>query len=133
MEVKYGKIENGILVTPSINYKNVINAIYSEQILLQNGFKPIVENEISDKRSCVKTYIDHEDHIEVDWILTQIDNHEEINKLKNLLSSSDYKIIKCYEYRLVGNVDPYDIIMIHKERQAIRDQINELESQQYSP
>lgn len=50
-----------------------------------------------------------------------------IAALKQEIESSDYQIIKCYEYAL-NNLDlPYDIAKLHEERQALRDQINELE------
>lgn len=52
---------------------------------------------------------------------------QEITSLKAQLAETDYKIIKCYEYQLAGLELPYDIQTLHAERQAIRDQINELE------
>lgn len=55
-------------------------------------------------------------------------NYEAIEKLKKKLTSSDYKIIKCYEASLVGKELPYDINEVHKERQEIRDEINRLEA-----
>jgi hypothetical protein len=52
----------------------------------------------------------------------------EIEKLKQQLSETDYKIVKCSEYQLAGKGMPYDIAALHSERQALRDQINILES-----
>lgn len=52
---------------------------------------------------------------------------EQIKELKNKLSSSDYKIIKCAECQLLGQELPYDLVALHKERQALRDSINILE------
>ena len=52
----------------------------------------------------------------------------EINHLKEKLTETDYKIIKCYEYQLAGLELPYDISELHTKRQAIRDKINELEA-----
>lgn len=58
----------------------------------------------------------------------QISNTEEqIKSLKELLTDTDYKIIKCSEYKLAGIDMPYDIVALHTDRQVIRDQINELE------
>lgn len=54
-------------------------------------------------------------------IMNKIDN------LKGMIESSDYQIIKCYEYSLLKLAMPYDIETLHAERQAIRDQINELQ------
>lgn len=51
----------------------------------------------------------------------------EIERLKNNLASTDYKVIKCYEASLLSQELPYDIENVHKERQDIRDRINDLE------
>lgn len=51
-----------------------------------------------------------------------------IEELKQTLADSDYKVIKCYEASLTGETLPYDIEALHKERQAVRDEINRLES-----
>lgn len=51
-----------------------------------------------------------------------------IAELTEYLSKSDYKIIKSYEAQLAGLPAPYDIDMVHAERQSIRDRINELEN-----
>lgn len=51
-----------------------------------------------------------------------------IEQLKNSLTTSDYKIIKCYEASLANEELPYDFITLRKERQAIREQINQLEA-----
>lgn len=41
----------------------------------------------------------------------------------------DWKIAKCYEYALMGYSSPYDIQELSRERQLIRDEINELEAE----
>ena len=51
-----------------------------------------------------------------------------IDALKTELNSTDYQIIKCYEYALNDLELPYDVKGLHAERQALRDQINELEA-----
>ena len=53
---------------------------------------------------------------------------QEIARLKQELSSTDYQIIKCYEYQLQGLEAPYNITALHTTRQALRDKINELEA-----
>lgn len=50
-----------------------------------------------------------------------------IRRLKEKLSATDYKVIKCSECQLIGEPMPYDIAELHAERQAIRDEINKLE------
>ena len=52
-----------------------------------------------------------------------------IDGLKAQIAASDYKIIKTYEYALLGEQTEYDIETVHAERQALRDQINTLETQ----
>lgn len=52
---------------------------------------------------------------------------QRIAELKAQLNSTDYKIVKCSECSLAGVELPYDIAELHAERQAIRDEINELE------
>ena len=53
----------------------------------------------------------------------------QIADLKDRIAASDYKIIKTYEYALLGEQTEYDIEEVHAERQALRDLINSLETQ----
>lgn len=53
----------------------------------------------------------------------------QINDLKDRIAASDYKVIKTYEYTLIGEQTEYDMETVHAERQALRDQINTLETQ----
>ena len=53
----------------------------------------------------------------------------EIERLKSELQESDYKVIKCAEAICLNAELPYDMTALHKERQALRDKINELEEQ----
>jgi len=41
----------------------------------------------------------------------------------------DWKVAKCQEYQLAGLEIPYDIEELHAQRQAVRDQINELRAE----
>lgn len=52
---------------------------------------------------------------------------QQVADLKQALSDSDYKVMKCYEASMLGQPMPYDIEEVHAERQAMRDKINELE------
>jgi hypothetical protein len=56
------------------------------------------------------------------------DNTERIVLLKLKLATTDFQIIKCAEFSLLGQELPYDLAALHAERQAIRNQINLLES-----
>lgn len=51
----------------------------------------------------------------------------EIASLKEELASTDYKVAKIAECGALGLPMPYDVEALHKERQAIRDRIHELE------
>ena len=53
----------------------------------------------------------------------------DIERMKSELQASDYKVIKCAEAMAVGAELPYDAQALHKERQTLRDKINELESE----
>lgn len=53
----------------------------------------------------------------------------EIERLKSELQESDYKVIKCAEAICLNAEMPYNMTALHKERQALRDKINELEKQ----
>lgn len=53
----------------------------------------------------------------------------EIERLKSELQESDYKVIKCAEAICLNAEMPYNMTALHKERQALRDKINELEEQ----
>lgn len=45
----------------------------------------------------------------------------------NTSDVGDWKIIKALEYQLVNEEIPYDITELNKERQAIRNRINEID------
>lgn len=53
---------------------------------------------------------------------------EQIAELKAQLTATDYKVIKCSEAQMAGEPLPYNIVALHAERQALRDQINALEA-----
>ena len=53
----------------------------------------------------------------------------DIESLKSELQESDYKVIKCAEAICVNVELPYNMTELHNERQALRDKINELESE----
>ena len=41
----------------------------------------------------------------------------------------DWKIAKCLEYKMVGLELPYDINVLNKQRQTVRDEINQLQEE----
>lgn len=46
----------------------------------------------------------------------------------NTSEVGDWKVIKALEYQLAGKLIPYDMSQLNSERQAIRDEINQIES-----
>lgn len=53
---------------------------------------------------------------------------QELISLEWALKATDYEVIKAYEYEKCGMKAPYDIDAVHKERQAKRDRINEIQA-----
>ena len=51
----------------------------------------------------------------------------EIEEIKTKIESTDYQIIKCFEYSMLNIALPYDLEKLHTERQTMRDKINALE------
>ncbi|MBQ2993706.1 MAG: hypothetical protein IJE21_07385 [Alistipes sp.] len=52
-----------------------------------------------------------------------------IDSLKAQIAESDYKVIKCAEAQLMGEELPYNVAELHAQRQALRNEINVLESE----
>lgn len=48
---------------------------------------------------------------------------KQIDELKAQLAATDYKVIKCMEATLIGEQLPYDLTVVHTQRQAIRDRL----------
>lgn len=62
-----------------------------------------------------------------------MDIEAEIRCLTSNLSASssdigDWKIIKCYEAKLMNKEEPYNLAELMEKRQAARDRINELQT-----
>lgn len=53
----------------------------------------------------------------------------QITYLKAKIDATDYRIIKAFEYSLVGIETDYDLDALHSERQEVRDKINRLETE----
>lgn len=75
-------------------------------------------------------YVPTPEEIELQKKQEEISNVEnQLSAFKNQLTSTDYKIIKEYEYSLVNKESDYDMNDLHNKRQALRDQINTLEQE----
>ena len=84
----------------------------SEAILLQAGYTKVEPQEPTEEEVAAR------------------ERAQRIEELRELISACDWKITKTAEYRLVGLPDPYNTAALHAERQALRDEINELESEE---
>ena len=74
--------------------------------------------------------------VEVDYTPTEPTREEiiasyqaEIDTLKAQIAEGDYKVIKCAEAQLMGEELPYNVAELHAQRQALRNEINVLESE----
>lgn len=130
--VEYGYInENGCLVS------RMMDGVTAEQIteLAEKGWKPV--DWVDESRlTCADEF--HSVKIEpydagarIKYRYPVAFNKKllerKIESLKNDLSASDYRVIKCYECALVGEPLPYNMTELRSSRQALRNQINELE------
>lgn len=80
-----------------------------------------------DKPYHYKHYYYINDVVECRYILSMDLIGKEIDRLKKVLSDSDYIVIKSYEATMIGQPVEYNMGEIHISRQAIRDKINKLE------
>ena len=89
-----------------------------------------VNTRINGKRAVVMMNAEESQIVDNEQV---VDNNglllSEIERLKSELQESDYKVIKCAEAMAVSAEMPYNMTELHKERQALRDKINELESE----
>ena len=87
-----------------------------------------VNTRINGKRAVVTMQAEESQIVDNEQV---VDNNglllSEIERMKSELQDSDYKITKIAEAMSIGAELPYDAKALHKERQALRDKINELE------
>lgn len=129
--MQLAKLDNGQLITTYADDqdRDIINQMVAD------GFKIYVEEEpqvvrLSEFQSQELRYRD--EGFQIVGYHEIIDNSPEriaaeINRLKSELTSTDYQVIKSYEYALAKQPLPYDLDGLHSERQQLRDQIRELE------
>lgn len=88
-----------------------------------------MKKQISCKFENEKWIFDEEKYQEILKQEAEEEKQAKIKELQSELNESDYKIIKCNEYKLAGLELPYDIEELHKQRQALRDEINKLQGE----
>ena len=124
------KLINGILTAPPKFHNGIINYHLNMEKLIADGYKEVIYSEPTQELGEYQEYFctyEETETINQVWSVRDIDRNIIIDRLKSELETTDYKIIKCSEYRLVGLDEPYDLIALHTERQALRDKINTLE------
>ena len=117
IDVRFFDPNNGVKMA-NLRNAGFLNLVSSIQPTVQDG-EVAVDSYKEENGKLVQYW-----EVKVDSVYTQ----KKIDNLKEVLSSSDYKVIKCQEASLIGEQMPYDVDELHKERQSIRDEINRLES-----
>lgn len=117
---------NGMIQGDYTQYKYVYNKVDDVTFILTTN-----ENDIYVEPVEPEPYVPTEEEIAEQERQRKIaEINSQISALKSQLSDTDYIFVKCYEASLVGQtVDEYDFESLHKERQTIRDRINELETE----
>lgn len=117
-----------------LNYKNVDMLTEEEKLdLINEGWKEVEDvnfiDEIPEYHEINYIISVKDDNFYGIYSLNKktIEINNKIKELKEVLSSSDYKINKNLEAQMAGIEYPYDPKKLHEERQALRDKINELE------
>ncbi len=125
---EYGYMEGDYLRSRFVNDEEIakVNDVWKPVDVIDDSKLTQV-----DGRVVVPVPYDAGDHIAYKYV-EKVDRggiRQEIARLKQELTDSDYKVIKCYEAQLLGKEQPYDIKTVSADRQTIRDKINELETQ----
>ena len=127
------------LVIPAVTHEEVVPAEYDDEGNIVKEEEVIVVEDEPERTETITVEVPEEKTRVVEKTFKRYEivaipepSEEEkkqarIAELKAELNSTDYKIIKCSECSLAGEELPYDIAELHVARQALRDEINELE------
>ena len=109
-----------------------IEAAYELETVRLSTYLPFTESdppEISELDTALPYYEESEGAVTRLWETTVNDPTKieaKINSLKSELASTDYQVIKNYEYAMAGITCEYDPQTLYSTRIAIRNQINSL-------
>ncbi len=131
--MRYAKFdENGALLTTVVP----TNRPHLAEVVARDGFLPYEIEELPDETeiSAIESYqllhreengriIGYYDLLEID--LSKVE--AEIQRLKEELTASDYKVVKNQELQMVGLGCEYDPAELHSLREPLREAIRELE------
>ena len=126
-----------------IEFENVTDKFRVEQLKKQ-GWKEVIDCErpkIEDEYHKIESQVNENEngdyYMTYSVVVLSEKIHIEIERFKQQLTNTDYKVVKNMEYQMamMTSVEPNTIILdlydaqeLHRERQAIRDKINELEN-----
>lgn len=126
-------ITSGVLIYNNDN--ELIQGDFSKFVTIYKSKDNIFELSVSevyaepDTSTVVENNYSEEQLLEIEKNKKKNEITSNIIALKNQLDSTDYRIIKTYEYYLVGKSSEYDINALHNEREKIRNDINFLEEE----
>lgn len=127
------------LVVPAVTHEEVVPAEYDDEGNIIKEEEVIVVEDEPEHTETIDVQVPEEKTRTVEQTVRRFEiqvipepteaerKQQRIFELKAQLNSTDYKIIKCSECSLAGVELPYDIAELHTQRQALRDEINELE------
>lgn len=126
----YAKLINNNLLEFAPKIKdNTYNYNLDIDKMLIDGYLPVFYDEApNDNYRYYMVFEQLEDKIVAHYVQNDISYIDDIAVLRLELEKSDFKIVKCYEYGLVGKECPYDINDLHASREQLRDKINEIEN-----
>lgn len=126
-------IKSGVLIYNNDN--ELIQGDFSKFVTIYSSKDNVFELSVSEVYTEPDTSMDVENNYSEEQLL-EIEKDKKRNEitsnitaLKNQLDSTDYRIIKTYEYYLVDKSSEYDIKALHDEREKIRNDINSLEEE----
>ena len=129
MQRTYAKLVEGQLITTCAieDDLDLINQITADGFKLYD--EDAGEPEVGQYQKLEPIYHEQVDKITLYWEIVEDPEkvRQEIARVQEQIAESDYKVIKSYEYVMAGITPPYDPLVLHSERQALRDQIEEME------
>ncbi|MDD3039474.1 hypothetical protein [Bacteroides sp.] len=129
--MQLAKLDNGQLITTYAEDQDreLINLMVADgfKIYVEEAQQPLPLSEFQSQQLCYR-----DEGFQIVGYYEIVDNSPEkvaaeIERLKTELTSTDYQIIKSYEYTLAAQPLPYDLGSLHSERQQLREQIQKLE------
>ena len=134
--VKNGEWVSGNRQCLFINGLNDKDGLFTAQeVISEKGLKEIIVPSDFNGRYSDYNFVEQDGKIILTTLKAEIKAERQkqadirrVGELKRLLADTDYKVIKCAEAQILGLDMPYDIENLQANRQAWREEINELEA-----